>query len=357
MIIISKICLALTLSLAFASISMAEVQTRKIPVLSQILDDHGNPAEDISGIACLNGLGPSPVCLLINDEDREGQLARFGSDGISPTARFKLLTKSTQASALGSPPSENKCPAGGDSFDDLDGEAVAADSAKKVFYVAASHGCSRKKGKFPISSFLLARVAMTNSGDAATVDTTYRLSDALNRGDLAPFFAHALKEQNGDSDASGLNIEGIAVHGSRMYVGLRAPLIGGKAVIVVANVDNLFKDGKERLAGPFTEPMLVSLGSHAGIRDLAALPDGRLLILSGPTLNQAIGSQVFLFDPEKPEEIPNPVAAIDGSLGKPEAILYISHDKSNLKFLVLSDSSPNGSPVEYSVSIGPKNLR
>ncbi|MDR6305592.1 hypothetical protein GGQ85_003316 [Nitrobacter vulgaris] len=182
-------------------------------------------------------------------------------------------------------------------------------------------------------------------------------SDALNRGDLAPFFAHALKEQNGDSDASGLNIEGIAVHGSRMYVGLRAPLIGGKAVIVVANVDNLFKDGKERLAGPFTEPMLVSLGSHAGIRDLAALPDGRLLILSGPTLDQAIGSQVFLFDPEKPEEIPNPVAAIDGSLGKPEAILYISHDKSNLKFLVLSDSSPNGSPVEYSVSIGPKNLR
>jgi hypothetical protein len=174
MITISRICLALTLSLEFASTSMAEVQTRKIPVLSQILDDDGNPAEDISGIACLNGLGPSPICLLINDEDREGQLARFGSDGISPTARFKLLTKSTQASALGSPPGENKCPAGGDSFDDLDGEAVAADSAKKVFYVAASHGCSRKKGKFRISSFLLARVAMTNSGDVGTVDTIYR---------------------------------------------------------------------------------------------------------------------------------------------------------------------------------------
>jgi hypothetical protein len=145
MITISRICLALTLSLWFVS-SMAEVQTRKIPVLSQILDDDGNPAEDISGIACLNGLGPSPVCLLINDEDREGQLARFGSDGISPTGRFKLLTKSSQASALGSPPGENKCPAGGDSFNDLDGEAVAADSAKKVFYAVGSHGCSRKKG-------------------------------------------------------------------------------------------------------------------------------------------------------------------------------------------------------------------
>ena len=125
---------------------MAEVQTRKIPVLSQILDDDGNPAEDISGIACLNGLGPSPVCLLINDEDREGQLARFGSDGISPTARFKLLTKSTQASVLGSPPGENKCPAGGNSFDDLDGEAVAATAPKRCSTLPHRTVVRAKKG-------------------------------------------------------------------------------------------------------------------------------------------------------------------------------------------------------------------
>jgi hypothetical protein len=179
--------------------------------------------------------------------------------------------------------------------------------AAPYFYVVGSHGCSRKKGKFRLSTFILARIRVDQEGrpvDAAgnvltgsqvheAVETTYRLSDLLPRAEEAgAYFGEEL-----DEETKGLNIEGIAVQGENIFLGLRAPSIGGRAFIVHANVDELFKAGREPApATALVETIPVALGPDVGIRDLAPLPDGRLLILAGAAYGDEMPYSIFVVD-------------------------------------------------------------
>jgi hypothetical protein len=330
--------------------------SKQIAVNQPILSDDGTVAEDISGIACLAQNGSSRTCLIINDEDRSGQFVKVGSDGITPTSRVDLITAATEKSAFGSAPTNPACSDKKPSFKDLDGEAVAYDPANNYFYVAGSHGCSRKKGKFRTSSFLLVRVPVNAAGEVAKpIEATYRLSDVLRQGSLSPYFSQPLREQAGTDgeDKSGLNVEGLAIQGPKLYAGLRAPLIDGKAVIAVAYVDELFKEGAAPIGGTMIPPLSVPLGSHAGIRDIAALPDGRLLILSGPTLDQKVPSEIFVFDPNEPKSQPTRLAIVDDMPGKPEALLFLDQDQDKVRVVVMSDGPPNGSPREYLLPLKP----
>ena len=89
-------------------------------------------------------------------------------------------------------------------FGELDGEAVAF--AAPYYYVVGSHGCSRKKGEFRASSFILARLSDDQQGG---VETTFRLTDVLRHASTVS--AYFGKDLNGDN---GLNIEGLAVVGT-----------------------------------------------------------------------------------------------------------------------------------------------
>jgi hypothetical protein len=330
--------------------------SKEIPVSPPLLSEDGSVAEDISGIACLPMKDSLRTCLVINDEDRSGLLVKFGSDGITPSSRVALITSATEKSAFGTAPTKPQCPDKKPSFKDLDGEAVAYDPAKNFFYVAGSHGCSRKKGKFRTSSFVLVRVSVNAAGEVAKpAEATYRLAEVLRQEPLAPFFAQALRAQEGKDgdDKSGVNIEGLAIQGSKLYAGLRAPLIEGKAIIAVADIDALFTEGTGPISGTPTPPLLVPLGLHAGIRDIAALPDGRLLILSGPTLEQVVKSEIFVFDPATPKVDPVRLVTVDDMPGKPEAILFLDQDQDKVRVVVMADGSPSGSPREYSLSLKP----
>lgn len=82
---------------------------------------------------------------------------------------------------------------------------------------------------------------MTGSDVHQEVETTYRLSDLLPRAEAAgAFFGKGL-----DAEAKGLTIEDIAVQGQNLFVGLRAPSIDGRTFMLRANVDELFKPGRE----------------------------------------------------------------------------------------------------------------
>jgi hypothetical protein len=80
---------------------------------------------------------------------------------------------------------------GGVDFGELDGEGVAFDGSR--FYVAGSHGCSRKTAEFRVSSFLVARFEASGAAEPGDVELTYRLSDALRAAvPVGGSFAHDL---------------------------------------------------------------------------------------------------------------------------------------------------------------------
>lgn len=309
-----------------------------------------NVAEDISGIACIDLGGGKRRCLLVNDEGGRAQFVTIEGVSIAPKKRVDLIGEGPSRETLGTMPKGPGCPDARQKFKELDGEGVAY--AAPYFYVTGSHGCGRRSQAFTLSAMLLARIRVTAEGKPdvaegeaaeAAVETTWRLGDALAR---APVVAdHFLKDL---TTANGLNIEGLAVIGTDLYAGLRAPSLGGKAFLVVVPVDALFAAGHEPYTGtPSVIP--VEVGEGAGIRDLTVLPDGHLLILTGPAQFQDVPYRLFRFDPKgasRPVALGR-LAPLDESesRGKPEAITLVGPDQ----VLVFFDSLKNGAPRRYTV--------
>ncbi|MDR8411598.1 DUF3616 domain-containing protein [Nonomuraea sp. 3-1Str] len=91
---------------------------------------------------------------------------------------------------------------------------------------------------------------------------------------LAPFLALPGKD-------NGLDIEGVAVVGERVYLGLRGPVLRGWAVVLEIRPVEA-GDQRLRLDGPVRKHFL-DLGG-LGVRDLA-VDDGDLLLLTGPSMS------------------------------------------------------------------------
>jgi hypothetical protein len=250
-------------------------------------------------------------------------------------------------------------------FKDFDGEAVAY--AAPYFYVIGSHGCGRKHGAFHPSSFILARIRVDSQGrpvdaqgrqvsEAASgdaVETTYRISDLLQHPSaVSPFFGKRLEEVY-----NGLNIEGLAVVGDKLFVGLRAPSVEGKAYIVGASLIDLFAPGNAPAAGK-PEVIAIQLGpktSRMGIRDLAPYKD-RLLVLAGPAQHQSdVSYSLFIVEPRRGVR-PTPIAAIpdvieDSKRLSAESLTILNAQDDELRILIMFDGPKNGEPREYRVSL------
>ncbi|WP_327090616.1 DUF3616 domain-containing protein [Nonomuraea sp. NBC_01738] len=91
---------------------------------------------------------------------------------------------------------------------------------------------------------------------------------------LDPFLALPGKD-------NGLDVEGIAVLGSRVYLGLRGPVLRGWAVVLEVRPEPTAR-GKLGLAEPYRKHFL-DLGG-LGVRDLCPHGDD-LLLLTGPTMD------------------------------------------------------------------------
>ena len=104
---------------------------------------------------------------------------------------------------------------------------------RPIFTSSVRTDARRNKGKFRLSSFILARVRVDRQGqpvDSAgrpagiaktspqAVETTYRVSDWLKRSGRQRNFSARIW-----NPLTGLNIEGIAVQGDTIWFGLRAP--------------------------------------------------------------------------------------------------------------------------------------
>ncbi len=322
----------------------------------------GKAATDISGLACMPSAGGPHLCLVVDDQGKNAQFARVEAGRMSPGAVLRLIGGEPDPGTSGTQPARG-CPKEG-SFADLDAEGVAY--AKPYFYVVGSHGCTRKHGKFDRSSFLLARVHVDRDGrpvdrhdkpmppDAPgeAVDFTWRVSDLLTHDERTrAFFTRSLKH-------GGLNIEGIAVVGNTAWFGLRAPLDKSTAAafLVGGDIDDLFREG----SGPArTYRAAIPLDLEGrGIRDLAALPDGRLLVLAGASDDSDVPFRLFVADPSgktvKPLcTLPAIEGTVDGEKvsGKAEAVTVLEQTSSGASILVMFDGPSNGAPRRADIAL------
>ena len=305
----------------------------------------GKAARDLSGIACAPGQSVRH-CLVIDDEGDSAQWATLEGTSFVAGEPMPLIGESDGDVTFGTRP-EVDCPSGDGAFGELDGEGVAF--AAPYYYVVGSHGCSRKKGEFRASSFILARLS---DGQQGRVETTFRLTDVLRHATIVN--AYFGKNLDGDN---GLNIEGLAVQGDQLIVGLRAPSIDGRAFLVRMEIGPLFAKGDGPAASATTIPIAVAEG--AGIRDLTKLADGRLLLLLGPAQDQELPYSLARVelpsspDPNVPIKVHTlaelPEIADDDTIGKAEAVVVLSETDAELEVLVLFDGLKDGAPRKFRV--------
>jgi hypothetical protein len=301
----------------------------------------------MSGIGCA---GPTTHCLAANDEKKYAQFFDIDGKVIRPAEVIRLL-----ADKIG--PNEMK---------EIDAEAVAyAPGVPDHYYVTGSHGRARNGG-LRLSSFQLFRFAVDPAdgrptfkfGDddkpAAEIERTELLRGAIaTNSTLAPFAEQPL-------DKCGVTIEGMAAKPDAILFGLRSPAIGGKALVMHIAPDALFKT-----VPPTATVSALALGEDVGIRDMAAVSDG-ILLLAGRSLDDAPADDAPAGCSE-PQALPVPalwwwdgrsdtgltslgaLPGVDASM-KAEALLLLEEKARSYRVLVLFDGAPNGGPVEFLVT-------
>jgi hypothetical protein len=283
---------------------------------------------NLSGAACAPKPPPFKFCVIVNDQKKYAQFFSIDGTVIVPGEVIRLVDDG----------------AGGDP----DAEGAAYDDGK--FYITGSHGRSRNHPDDRNEpSYVVLRFSVDKTTGAPTfpisedkvvgIEPSHRLRDVLKE-ELSGFFDKPL-------DPDGANIEGIAVQDGRMYLGLRGPSANGTAFIISVDAEAMFTPGKELDA----RIKRLALGPSTGIRDLAAVSGG-LLVLSGPVNKQAVAPAVRHWDP-KTGALGAPAILELPDLGtelKVETLLILRDaDAQPWRALLIFEGPPDGAPTEYSI--------
>ncbi len=322
------------------------LEDHKVAVKGDFAGENGGVATDISGIASATPLGEARrKCLVIDNETRAAQFASFDLEERTLTVGDLVpLLPDDRATivAVGTAPDD------GDPGPDryiLDGEGVAW--LEPHYYIAGSHSIhdhedtGELRADYRRSAHLVARVGR----DGTQPELSYRLNEVL-QDLLAP---HFLRSPN---KSHGINIEGVAGWRRRLYFGLRTPVLDRNALIVSVRAEALFTSTGDLAAKLVRVPM-----GGAGIRDLATLPDGRFLILSGPEGDLYEGFGLMLFD-RKTGSAQHLGTIERRGREKPEALFLAglkpaAADGDTAEILVMSDGAKNGRPRLYKLAIPP----
>ena len=284
---------------------------------------------NLSGAACKTGKPPFESCLIVNDEEQYAQFFSITGTTIKPGKVIRLRDK--------------------DSEGDPDGEGAAYDNG--FFYVTGSHGRARNSTeKSSVPSYVVFRIpvdkatgkpAKGSDKKVVDVEASTRLHDVIHdSADIGKFFNVLLAD-------NGANIEGIAVKDGRMYLGFRGPSTDSNAFILSVDAAKVFTK-KDPVGAKVAK---VKLGPNAGIRDLAAV-EGGVLILSGPVNDQAVVPSIFFWNDQSGDlktlgelEIPEKLKA-----DKAETLLILRDEKGKpYHVLIMFDGPANGGPTEYHV--------
>ena len=314
--------------------------------------------QSVSGIACNLDARQQRVCLLAFDEGVEARYATIGDQRLVADPEVVML-RTTGAGA------------------ELDAEGAATDG--RYFYVTGSHSAKRSDCVSNPESRHVIRFRLdpatgralrspANNPQGALVDyaDTGRLWDIMQ---AQPALAAHVGERKclGSEPPSkaplmagqqGVNIEGLAVQGGRLYFGFRGPVVGDVAKVLAVNADALFASGDPQAA-----VTSIALGAHRGIRDMVAVKNG-LLLLAGPddsAANKGVDWTLAWWDGKASGQTVTPkvLAALDlngvklrgcDEELKPEAITVLEETAEAYKLLVLSDGMCDGGPLAFTIA-------
>ncbi|XYK80268.1 MAG: DUF3616 domain-containing protein [Labrenzia sp.] len=287
--------------------------------------------KSISGAACAP-VSP-PVCAVALDEKQRTQFFTIDGDRIVPGKSMRLLPKELDGAKTG----------------EIDAEGAAYGDG--FFYIVGSHGLSRKKAEFNQSSFFLFRFPVDGETGVPEFEFSKKKfapeierTDAL-RGILkgAPDPIGQYAEKPLGEGSGGVNIEGLAYRDGRLYIGLRGPSVGGLSFLRSVNVDALFSNSK-----PDLDVIELALGSGNGVRDLAAVSDG-LIVLSGPVQSKGTYALHHLSLPSLTLSKLADLKMPDKDY-KAETVLVLAEGAETVKILIMYDGAKDGGPREYQLT-------
>lgn len=284
---------------------------------------------NLSGAACAPTRPRFAACLIVNDEKKYAQFFAMKDRTLAPGAVIRLVGKDVKG----------------------DPDAEGAAFADRFFYVIGSHGRPRHGDGEGRSRFVVLRFPVDARGrptfkisedEPTGVETSGRLGEAMKDATgIAPFYDQPL-------DHDGVNIEGIAVKDGRMHLGFRGPSVDGEGFILSVDADAVFTSDKP-LHPKVTR---LPLGKTTGIRDLAAVRDG-LIVLSGPVNEQAVAPALWHWNDTTGALAP--LGTLTPAKGLPEdakaetVLVLRDTPKQPLRLLILYDGAENGAPTEYRV--------
>ena len=283
---------------------------------------------NLSGAACVPTTPKFKSCLIANDEKKYAQFFSINGTTLKPRKRRLILLS--------------------DEKKDPDAEGVAY--ADGFFYVTGSHGRSRHGDSDNDSSYAVFRIPVDSTTGAPKfepdqdkvvgVESSSLLRKALRKGEfIKEFFDEPLAD-------GGINIEGIAVRDGRMHLGLRGPSVDARAFVLSVDAEAVFTKGSD-LNSKVTP---LKLGENVGIRDLAAVSDG-ILILAGPTRDEAVDYSVWFWD--SVSLTAKPLATLDLSTvakgAKAEILLPLEEGRSEIRALIMFDGVENGGARSFRI--------
>ncbi len=287
-------------------------------------------ATNLSGLACAPASNGKALCVLVQDEDFAAGIAKLTQGDIKV---FRVINL----------PGETAAQKG-----EFDAEAVAYSDG--FFYVLGSHSERGKTCKPNPSSRALVRFPTPSGGIGSEIVTRGR--------SLVPVIASVpqLKDRLGacvgtapfpppfaTKGTQGINAEGLAVLGKRVFIGFRGPVLNGAAQVIEMDLDFVFGN-----ASPNSKSHQLKLAPSGGVRDLASLGSD-ILILSGSEDDDTGKAAIHLWNgssgsPQKLCDLPDPPR---GSKDKPEALHVLSASDQAVHLLVLSDGVAGGNPREF----------
>ena len=300
-----------------------------------------------SGVACISRNG-THRCLVVFDEGQKAHFAQLGAGTFDPLGEPVVLSESDG---------------------ELDAEGATTDG--EFHYVVGSHSVKRESCQSNPASRVLIRFKASWPSAAGTLrprvkglEQTDRLwmllkSDAYLGRHVDGCLGDGLggrPEQ--ESNRPGLNIEGLAASGGRLYFGFRAPSEAGVVPVYSVESGALFdgSDPKPRLAK-------LEVGAGLGIRDMVAARSAVLLLIGPDDHKASAGAGWSVAEWPKRElttaaSRPRVLAKLDLSnlqfpqcfeVLKPEAIAVLGESKAGYRILVLSDGVCDGGALVFNV--------
>ena len=294
-------------------------------------------AKDISGARCAPPRKGAPVCLMVSDEGRSGTVFRMGDRTIVPLKEFKFLD-------------DKIAPGTGKKLDEADLEAIDYD--RGYFYATGSHALPRKSDQEQASRFFVYRIPVDASSDSLTAaaEVSAKLRQIMQK-------EPALGQFVGKRASKGeINIEGLAARDGRLFFGFREPVIDGTAYVLQVSEAALFVNsdakkgtGKSATLGPAHAKLhKLKLGPGIGIRDMAKLQDG-FLILAGPAKDEdgPYSLHYWAGPGTGAQALGELVLSAKARDGKAEGLMILRESGLAYELLVLFDGAEGGAPTEY----------